>query len=104
MALERIIRWQRIDAPGFEVLRLAVWSAGVTARSDLIHGGAQPFAVRYRWLLDEDWSTLSLELQLRQREDRTVAIERIGDSRWLVDGRVRKDLDGCEEIDLAATP
>ena len=104
MSPERIYCWQRIDAPGLELLRLAPASSGVEARSDLIHFGERPFAIRYRWLLDEDWSTLSLELHVRGKEHRTLAIERIGDSAWLVDGRMRSDLDACEEIDLAVTP
>ena len=104
MSAERIYCWRRIDAPGLELLRLAPASSGVEVRSDLIHFGERPFAIRYRWLLDEDWSTLSLELHVRGKEHRTLAIERIGDSAWLVDGRMRSDLDACEEIDLAVTP
>jgi hypothetical protein len=104
MPPERVYCWRRLDAPGLELLRVAPASHGVDVRSDLIHFGEEPFALRYRWMLDEDWSTLSLELHVRGKEPRTLAIERIGDSAWLVDGRIRSNLDACEEIDLAATP
>jgi hypothetical protein len=97
-------RWRRLDEPGLEVFRLLSVDDGFRVTSSLVHAGADPFDLRYRWNLDKEWRTRSLKLDLVGNEDRSLEIERDGDASWRIDGRPRSDLNGCEEIDLSATP
>ena len=61
-------------------------------------------ALTYDWLLDQDWRTRQLELRVSSPIEReTMKIQRTPDG-WLVDGRERRDLSSCDEIDLSATP
>ncbi|MBN8943921.1 MAG: putative glycolipid-binding domain-containing protein [Rhizobiales bacterium] len=99
-----IRRWRRLDEPGLELCRLVPTDDGLRVTSSLVHAGAEPFGLHYRWFVDRDWRTRSLYLDLEAGTRRSLAIERQGAGRWLVDGVLRADLDGCDEPDLSATP
>jgi hypothetical protein len=100
----RIYRWRRLDDAGLEVLRLANAPAEITAQSIVVDAGAQPFGLRYRWTLDSDWRTRSIHVQVDTGLVRELLIERLSASTWRIGGVDRPDLDGCEEVDLSATP
>ena len=104
MSGERIYRWRRLLDPGVEVLRLETLRDQVCASGEIIDAGERPFALTYRWVLDAARRSRSLRVQLRCSASCNVVIERIGKSRWMVDGLERTDLAGCDEIDLSATP
>ena len=57
-------RWRRLDEPGLELMHLTRTDNGLAVTSDLIHAGADPFALRYAWDLDGDWRTRTLHLSL----------------------------------------
>ncbi len=97
-------RWRRLDEPGLEVFRLRSRDDGFWATSSLVHAGADPFGLRYAWALDREWRTRSVRLELMGDVCRSLMIERAGDASWRIDDRPRRDLDGCEEVDLSATP
>jgi hypothetical protein len=97
-------RWRRLDEPGLEVFRMLPVEGGFEATSFLVNAGANPFDLRYRWTLDTQWRTKTVELDLASDENRVLRIERDGDASWRVDGRRRPDLNDCQEIDLSATP
>lgn len=97
-------RWRRLDEPGLEVLRLREAGDGIAVRSTVAQAGEQPFGLSYAWALDGSWRTRSLRLDLRAGEDRSLLIERSGPASWRVDGTLRTDLDGCDEVDVSATP
>jgi uncharacterized protein len=99
-----IKRWRRLDEWGLEVLRLKTGTEGVEVRSSVLHAGQQPFDLRYEWMLDETWRTRALSLHLRTDDDRSMTIERAGPAAWRIDATRRADLDGCDEIDVSATP
>ncbi|QCI63033.1 putative glycolipid-binding domain-containing protein [Phreatobacter stygius] len=99
-----IRRWRRLDEPGLEVCRLRPTSDGVLVTASLVHAGAMPFGLNYRWQLDGDWRTRSLHLDLAADDIGSLSIERAGAAAWRVDGAARPDLDGCAELDLSATP
>jgi uncharacterized protein len=99
-----IRRWRRLDEPGLEVMRLEITAQGIEVRSILVHAGTPSFGLHYKWSLDPGWRTRMLELHLRAKEERTMIIERTGAASWRIDGQERSALDGCDEVDISATP
>ena len=99
-----VLRWRRLDVPGLELLRLRIEAGAPHARSTLIDAGAKPFAAEYEWHLDGSWRTRSLVVRVHRDDTTTLSIVRTGDTTWSVQGMARRDLDGCAEVDLSATP
>ena len=97
-------RWRRIDQPGLELARIEIAARGVTVCSMLVDGGDAPFGLRYLWMLDKDWRTRSLRLESMADDDGWLHIERAGAASWKIDGKPAAHLDGCQELDLSATP
>src|SRR5262245_9218082 len=97
-------RWRRIDQPGLELARIEIDKRGVIACSNIIDAGEKPFALRYIWMLDGRWRTLSLRIEQMCDDDRWLTIERAGASSWRIDGKPAPHLEGCPELDLSATP
>lgn len=96
--------WRALYRPGLEVLEAQRVAHGWRVKSTLVQAGDDAFSVRYDWLLTPDWRSIHLRLTVFGAHDTTVFIERSGDHSWRVDGNERSDLDGCEEIDISATP
>ena len=97
-------KWRRLDEPGLEVLQIVPDADGFRATSTIVHAGADAFGMTYVWLLDQSWRTRQLELRVSSPiEQETMNIQRTPDG-WLVDGQERRDLAGCDEIDMSATP
>jgi hypothetical protein len=98
-------RWRRLDDPGLEILSVSTTVSGISVQGYCIDAGIDPFVVRHQWMLDANWRSKSLHLVVtHQGQDRTLRIERLGDTSWRVDGQDRADLQGCEELDLSFTP
>ena len=98
-------RWKRLDFPGLEIMSLSEEADGWCARSALTDGGDEPFGMMCEWRLDHDWRSRSLDLSCFDTAgERARTIARAGPKSWRVDGVERPDLEGCEEIDLSATP
>ncbi len=95
--------WKRLDMPGLELARITSDASGVTVRSSLIAGGATPVALLYTWTLTSDWRTRTLDLA-RADGSFGIAIARVADRAWRIDGQAAPHLDGCPELDLSATP
>jgi uncharacterized protein len=97
-------RWRRIDQPGLELARIDIEKHGVMVASTLVDGGDKPFSLRYFWTLDSNWSTRTLRIDHMNGDDHWLTIERRGPASWRVDNRPAPHLDGCQELDLSATP
>ena len=97
-------RWRRVDYAGLEVARIDIGRQGVTVASTLVDAGEHPFSLRYIWSLTPQWSTRTLRIEHMNGDDRWLTIERNGDSAWRIDGAAAPHLDGCDEIDISATP
>lgn len=98
-------RWKRLDDPGLEIFRLAPEAGGWRATSALTFGGEQSFAMRYDWSIDSEWRTRTVRMEVWwEGNDRVLEIARTGPASWIVDGKARADLEGCDELDLSATP
>jgi hypothetical protein len=104
LELQMMRRWRRLDEPGLEVLNLRVTGDGVEVRSSVVYGGEEPFGLRYVWTLDDAWRTRSLCLDVRGDEDSSLMLERAGPASWRLNGQLRPDLEGCDEVDVSATP
>jgi hypothetical protein len=105
MQNERILRrWRRVDEPGLELMVLSRSPPGLSVHSTLIHIGAESFGLRYRWELDASWRTRTLLIDRTDAIEKSLSIERTGDTSWRIDGEDRPDLAGCHEVDLSATP
>lgn len=96
--------WRRLDVPGIEVLWASEANGGLHVTSALVDAGADAFGATYTWRLDRDWRTERLDIDVVQADRRTMTIQRRGPAAWSVDGRARPDLDGCDELDVSATP
>lgn len=101
-----VFRWRRLDVPGLEILRMTGAANGsLSIQGQCIDAGDEPFCVRHEWTLDRSWRSKAVRLAVNNHEgERHLRIERLGNARWLVEGRGRPDLDGCQEIDLSFTP
>jgi hypothetical protein len=105
--MSRIVvrRWRRLDEPGLEIFRLVSDAAGYRATSGVTFGGKQPFALRYDWSMDSSWQTRTARIDVMSDDgNRSLEITRSGLASWRVNGETRADLDGCDELDLSATP
>ena len=90
---------------GFEVVffgtvprgrRMEGWTAAVE--------DAEAWVVGYEIVVDESWRTTSARVWARSREgEREVRVQADGSGKWLIDGAVADDLDGCIDIDLESS-
>jgi hypothetical protein len=97
--------WRRIDEePGLEHFRLRRTGTGLEVESALISAGKQPFSMQYMWSLDDQWRSRKLHLRVFAPQEKTVVIERAGPASWRVDGKAAPAFDGCDELDVSATP
>lgn len=97
-------RWRRIDQPGLEVATIDIARHGVTVSATLIDASDTPFSLRYVWMLTPQWVTRALRIDRLDGHAHRLIIERAGEGIWYIDGAPAPHLDGCDEIDLSATP
>ena len=97
-------RWRRVDEPGLELMALSRGASGISVHSTVILAGEENFGLRYRWELDPSWRTRTLRIDRTDAIEKSLTIERTGDTDWRVDGETRPDLSGCHEVDVSATP
>lgn len=103
--MRRDVVWERLDRPGLEHLTLEAGTDAIRVESlVLLQLDAGLVRLRYRLQADGDWRTRSASFRLDQgAASRGLELARDGDG-WLVDGKARADLAGCQDIDIAATP
>ncbi|MGL5928854.1 MAG: putative glycolipid-binding domain-containing protein, partial [Dermatophilaceae bacterium] len=102
-----MIAWERDDeAQGHSVAR---WEE--TPHGYLFHGSEvlvaadRMLACSFRVRLDDRWRTVSADVtSMADDGERTLAVTVDDGGRWTVDGVLRPDLEGCVDIDIAATP
>lgn len=98
--------WRRIGLNGLEHLTLQESSNGYSVDSVLsVEAELGGVTCEYHFDLDRQWRTRTFVLKQHQAgEDRTLKIERSGESGWSVDGAARGDLNGCLDLDLTVSP
>lgn len=105
MPLPRFVMWQRTDVRGLGTGRLEHLDGwGLDAHE--IVAGRSPYAIYYGVSLTEDWRTTYVTLGITRRAisvGTTMEVD-VARSEWWVSGRRRRALDGCIDVDVAATP
>lgn len=97
--------WERDDeSRGHSVARVEEHAAGWTVHGTEVLVGDETLACTFRVRLDPDWRTREVEVTaVDARGERRLAL-RAADGRWEVDGVHDPGLDGCVDVDVAATP
>jgi hypothetical protein len=100
----RVLAWERLDEPGSEVCTVTLGDRGGTASGISVCVGPAPFAWRWRVAWDEAWRTRAVSVE-RLDGDAAITLSADGNGAWAdAAGAPVAALDGCRDIDLAATP
>jgi hypothetical protein len=101
------VAWQRADdSRGHSVAWMA--EAGdhwIFNGCEVLAGPTVWLACWFRVLLDKDWLTRDVEVRAVSADgERLLRLTADDRRRWFIDGVHRPDLDGCLDVDIAATP
>jgi len=102
-----VVAWQRIDeASGQAVARLERTPTGWLAHGqEVVVGGDGPYGCSFAVDLADDWTTTHAIVTTIDREAaRAVELSRDPTNHWWRDGERATDLDGCQDVDVAAAP
>jgi hypothetical protein len=103
----RVLAWQRTDENvGHSIARVERLPDGwVCHGSEVIAGPGATLACGFRVHLDADWATRTVEVWSMSRAgERRLRLTADVGGRWWRDGTHAPDLDGCIDVDVAATP
>ena len=105
-AAVRVAAWERVDGAGHSLGRLESLPAGWRCHGvEVLAGPAELLSCWFRVELDEGWHTREVVAgAVDGAGERTLALSADDRCRWTVDGTHRPDLDGCLDVDVAATP
>jgi hypothetical protein len=97
-------RWRPEGGDGLEHLSLGPAGDGIVADGVIVGGrGGVPYGLRYRAVMDSNWTTLSLDIDTT--DGRGLHVRSDGAGSWSdANGRSLLELDGCIDIDLAGSP
>ena len=104
--MRREIVWEWTDRPGLEHLSLEIGENAIRA-DGLVLVALDESLVRLRYAVECDgsWNFRRAELAMdRAGEQRSLTVARDEPGDWVVDGAPRRELAGCTEIDIMATP
>lgn len=102
--MQRSYRWRPDEGVGLEHLMLEYREDVIVADGVVIGDrGDGPFGCSYRICCDTGWRVRSLEVHAAG--GRFLVLTSDGDGHWRdSDGRALPRLDGCVDVDIAATP
>jgi uncharacterized protein len=104
--MEQHVIWSPLAEPGMEHLHLAMTPGEIRADSLVIalHEGT-PFRARYTVRCDADWRVREVRVSLLDSPTPPLALLADGAGHWTTpEGAPLPALDGCLDIDIAATP
>lgn len=107
MAEARTVAWQRADeSRGHSLARVAEADTGRLFHGcEVLAGPTVLLACWFRVLLDRDWLTRAVEVRaVGAAGERLLRLTADDRRRWFVDSVHRPRLDGCLDVDIAATP
>ncbi len=98
--------WQRVEpGAGHSLARLERTADGWRAHgSEVLRDDGPPVACSFVVDLDHGWTTRAVQVDAVGEHVRSVRLEADEGRRWWQDGARRPDLDGCVDVDVAATP
>jgi len=101
----RFVTWQRTDVRGLGTARLVRDDGWALDAHEIVTGRA-PYAIYYGIDLTEDWRTDYVSLGITRRATSYGTSIEVDPDRaaWWISGRRRRALDGCVDVDIAATP
>lgn len=103
MTLDRAVRWRPVRGTGLEHLHVTEADEGILARSVVVgEFDGLDFGARYELLLERDWTFRRLLLE--RTDGAALRLEADGRGNWSRDGIALTFLDGCVDLDIAATP
>jgi hypothetical protein len=104
--MARDVLWAPWDTPGLEHLRLEVGDETISADGAIIvsfEGDA--FRASYQITCDTAWRVREVQIQVSHPADTSLHLRMDGGGRWISEiGGPIPALDGCVDVDFAATP
>jgi hypothetical protein len=103
----RLVAWERVDeSVGHSMARVGRLPWGWRCHGmEVLAGPGELLSCWFRVDLDEGWVTREVVVDAVARGgQRTLTLSADDERRWTVDGRYDPDLDGCIDVDVAATP
>ena len=108
MAVMTMVAWERADeSGGFSVARrerLEPPDAGWLFHGTEVLVGEQTLSCTFCVVVGPDWVTRRVQIRSVSTVGEAQRRLKVSDGHWTVDGAARPDLDGCVDVDLAATP
>lgn len=101
----RIVAWERTDQPrGLSVARCEPLDDGWLFHGSEILVGEEMLSCTFSVLVGPDWVTRRAEVLSVSGAGEVRRVLEVSEGRWTVDGAPRPDLEGCVDVDIAATP
>jgi hypothetical protein len=98
------LMWQSIPFPGTEHFVIRVGAAAIEAEGFVVSLDSRPIRLHYRIRCDPDWTARELDIT-EASSGLDLGFRSDGQGRWTDrEGRHLPDLDGCVDVDVAATP
>jgi hypothetical protein len=105
MADVSLAAWERMDeSRGLSLARWERQGDGWRFHGTEILIGADTLTCTFRVDVNPDWTTRGVDVLAIADAGETRRRLEVEDRRWTVDGEFRADLDGCLDVDIAATP
>jgi hypothetical protein len=105
MADVTMVAWERADdGRGHSVARRQRVDDGWLFHGAEVLVGKETLSCTFSVLVGPDWVTRSVEVLSVAGAGETSRLLAAADGHWTVDGTYRPDLDGCVDVDIAATP
>jgi hypothetical protein len=103
----RLVAWERMDeSAGHSMARVDRLPRGWRCHgAEVVAGPGELFSCWFRVDLDEGWVTREVVVgAVAGHGQRTLTLSADDQRRWQVDGRHDPSLNGCIDVDVAATP
>jgi len=102
----RFVAWNRLDLSGSGVASVEFHAGKITFDAiEIVTARRSRYGVRLKVFADAEPRASSAYLfVIGERPWHSTEVERAENRTWKVNGRRRRDLDGCEDLDVAATP
>jgi uncharacterized protein len=103
----RLVAWERADeSAGHSIARIERLPLGWRCHgAEVVAGPDEVLSCWFRVELDEEWVTREVEIRaVAAGGQRTLTVSVDDQRRWQVNGRHHPQLDGCLDVDVAATP
>ena len=107
VSVPRLVAWERADeSAGHSMARIERLPRGWRCHgTEVLAGPHEVLSCWFRVDLDEDWITREVEIRaVAAGGQRTLIMFADDQRRWQVNGRHHRELNGCIDVDVAATP